>query len=80
MTDLFERIAASKQRERRRLAALPFAEKLRVLEQLRDREATIIAGRGYASDKNLSDRVLLVREQRERYDAEAGKEDCDAGR
>jgi hypothetical protein len=37
------KIEESKRRMRRRLAALPFAEKLRILEELRARDAAIKA-------------------------------------
>ncbi len=80
MTDPFERITKSKQRERRRLAALPFAEKLRLLEELRDREAAIIADREHSSDAALPDRVLLLREPRVRYDAGGGRNDRNSTR
>ncbi len=81
MTDPFERITESKRRERKRLAALPFAEKLKLLEQLRDREAAIIACRRNAPNSVLPGRVLLVREQRVAgYGTEDKQEDRDAGR
>ena len=37
------RIEESKRRMRRRLAALPFAEKLRIMEELRDRSLRLAA-------------------------------------
>jgi hypothetical protein len=40
-----EKIIEDKRASSRRLAALPFAEKLRLLEALRDRALTIIASR-----------------------------------
>ena len=43
MSPQFDTILAAKQRERRRLAALPFAEKVRILEQLRDRQLLLAA-------------------------------------
>jgi hypothetical protein len=43
MKPLFEQILDSKQRERRRLATLPFAEKVKILEQLRERQILIAA-------------------------------------
>ena len=67
MTGHFERIEKSKQRERRRLAALPFAEKLRLLEKLRDREAALIASRECSPSTRPSDRILLAREHLSRY-------------
>jgi len=79
MTDAFEHIIESKQRERKRLAALPFAEKIKILERLRDRDAAIIAGRKGSANAPLPDRVLILREQRARYVAETGKGDRDAG-
>jgi hypothetical protein len=66
MTDPFERIAESKKVERRRLAALPVAEKLRLLERLRDREALLITSRTMP-DLALLDRVMLVRESNAAY-------------
>ena len=41
MSQLLDQILDAKQRERRRLAALPFAEKVKILEQLRDRQLLI---------------------------------------
>jgi len=41
MTEQMRKILASKASQRRRLAALPFAEKLKWLEQLRDRAIAI---------------------------------------
>lgn len=67
MTRHFEGIEESKKRERRRLAALPFAEKLRLLEKLRDREAALIAGRVCSPPTGPSDRILLAREHLARY-------------
>jgi hypothetical protein len=43
MSQLLDQILDSKQRERRRLAALPFAEKVKILEQLRERQLLIAA-------------------------------------
>ncbi len=43
MNGLRERMLADKRHYRRRLAALPFAEKLRLLEQLRDRSRLLAA-------------------------------------
>ena len=41
MTEELERILASKRDHRVRLAALPIAEKLRMLDSLRERELTL---------------------------------------
>ncbi len=80
MTDLFERITESKQRERRRLAVLPFQEKLQLLEDLWGREAAIIVGRKREKGSAWPDRVLLVREQQAAYGAASAKGGRDAGR
>jgi hypothetical protein len=78
VTGRFEHITENKNRERRRLAALPFAEKLRLLEKMRDRAAAIIASRGSAPDMVISDRALLVREHSAAYGTTPEKEDRDA--
>jgi len=43
MSDRMRKILESKARTRQRLAALPFAEKVKLLEQLRDRALAIAA-------------------------------------
>lgn len=43
MSDWLRKILESKREMRRRLAALPFAEKVKLLEQLRDRSRAIAA-------------------------------------
>lgn len=43
MTDTMRKILESKATERKRLAALPFATKVQLLEQLRDRTLAIAA-------------------------------------
>ncbi len=43
MNLLMRKIEASKRRLRRRLASLPFAEKLRIVEELRERSAALRA-------------------------------------
>lgn len=43
MNDLMQKVTDSKRATRRQLAALPFAEKLRLLERLRDRALAIEA-------------------------------------
>ncbi len=45
MSEHFRRILESKRALRTRLAALPFAEKIPLLEKLRDRALTIAASR-----------------------------------
>lgn len=41
MSELWNRILEDKARERKRLAALPFSEKVKILEKLRDRSLLI---------------------------------------
>lgn len=41
MNDWMRKVLASKRAERKRLAALPYSEKLKLLEQLRDRSLAI---------------------------------------
>jgi hypothetical protein len=41
MSEFFDRIIADKQAFRKRLASLPFAEKVAILEKLRDRSIMI---------------------------------------
>jgi hypothetical protein len=41
MSEFFDRILADKQAFRKRLASLPFAEKVAILEKLRDRSLMI---------------------------------------
>ena len=41
MSELMDKILATKARERKRLAALPFSEKVAILEKLRDRTLLI---------------------------------------
>jgi hypothetical protein len=41
MSDRMEKILESKREARKRLAALPFSEKVKLLEQLRDRSLAI---------------------------------------
>lgn len=41
MTFDIAKIAASKEARRKRLAALPFSEKLRILDQMRERDAIL---------------------------------------
>lgn len=69
MTDFFKHISERKESERQRLAALPFAEKLKLLEKMRDREASIVASRSGSRGDGLSDRLLLLREERAEYGA-----------
>lgn len=67
MNESSEKIAESKQRERKRLAALPFAEKLKILEQLRNREAAILASRPMPVHARLADKLMLVQEYQAAY-------------
>lgn len=46
MSEHLRRILESKRALRSRLASLPFAEKIALLEKLRDRSLTIAASRG----------------------------------
>ena len=41
MSELMDKIVSAKERERKRLAALPFSEKIAILEKLRDRTLLI---------------------------------------
>ncbi len=41
MSELMDKIMAAKERERKRLAAFPFSEKVAILEKLRDRSLLI---------------------------------------
>lgn len=50
MTDGMRKIIESKLAYRQQLAALPIAEKLRLLENLRDRQLEIIAMREFLRD------------------------------
>jgi len=43
MSELMERILSSKREARKRLAALPFAQKLALVEKMRDRSLLIAA-------------------------------------
>ncbi|MCX6999523.1 MAG: hypothetical protein NT106_04405 [Candidatus Sumerlaeota bacterium] len=43
MSDWLRRVLESKRQARRRLAALPFSEKIKLLEKLRDRSLAIAA-------------------------------------
>jgi hypothetical protein len=45
MSELMDKILAAKARERKRLAALPFREKVAILEKLRDRSLLISKNR-----------------------------------
>jgi hypothetical protein len=45
MSELMDKILAAKARERKRLAALPFSEKVAILEKLRDRSLLISKSR-----------------------------------
>lgn len=55
MTFILDDILRSKQEYRLRLAALPIAEKLRLLDQLRERSVTIAACRTALLDKPKTD-------------------------
>ena len=53
-TDEMERILKSKQAMRSRLAALPICEKLRMLDDLRERAVTIAASREVAKKQKTT--------------------------
>ena len=57
-----QRILASKQAERARLAALPFVEKLAILEQLRDRTLAVESSALYQTRGVRDGRAWMVRE------------------
>ena len=62
MNAQMQRILAGKQAERARLAALPFAEKLAILEQLRDRTLAVASSALYRTRGTQGGRAWLVRE------------------
>jgi hypothetical protein len=62
MNAQMSRILASKQAERARLAALPFAEKLAILEQLRDRTLSVESSTLYRTRGTWGGRAWMVRE------------------
>ena len=45
MTFDIEQISASKEARRRRLAALPYSEKLQILDEMRQRDAVLLQNR-----------------------------------
>jgi len=51
----WDKIETSKRAERIRLAALPVGEKFRILEQMRERAATIKAHKKFADDKSRTE-------------------------
>jgi len=62
MNTQMQRILASKHAERARLAALPFAEKLAILEQLRDRTLAVESSALYRTRGTRDGRAWMVRE------------------
>ena len=62
MNAQMQRILASKRAERVRLAALPFAEKLAILERLRDRTLAAESSALYRSRGAHDSRAWMVRE------------------
>ena len=62
MNAQMRRILACKQAERARLAALPFAEKLAILEQLRDRALAVESSELYQTRGARDGRAWMVRE------------------
>ena len=57
MTELMQRIIQSKRARRRELAALPIAEKLRILENMRERTRLIKSSRPVKLTKPVAIRV-----------------------
>jgi hypothetical protein len=70
MTFDLEKIAASKERYRRKLAALPIGEKLRMLDRLRERELSLRAARASADAGVQTERDPEARPARESETAE----------
>ncbi len=63
MNEQWQAILKSKRRERARLAALPFSEKVVLLEKLRDR-ALAVAGSGlYRAHEPAGGKARLLRER-----------------
>jgi len=60
MSGEMQKIVESKRAMRKQLAALPFAEKIKLLEQLRDRALTIAASRLHhpLAHRGLADSIL----------------------
>ena len=58
-------ILESKRRERQRLAALPFSEKVPLLERLRDRALALAAGAAYGPPGSRDERAWMLRERRD---------------
>jgi len=54
MSDWMKRILESKRAYRAKLAALPFEEKVRLLDKLRTRTRTIRAGRDQGSSETIA--------------------------
>lgn len=57
-------ILESKQRERQRLAALTFSEKVPLLEKLRDRALAIAGSSLYQEHHPCDERIQLLRERK----------------
>lgn len=62
MNDHMRDILESKRRERQRLAALPFAEKIPILEALRDRALMIEGSALYQTHGAHTEKARMVRE------------------
>ena len=58
-------ILESKRRERQRLAALPFSEKVPLLERLRDRALVLAASTIDGQPGSRDERAWMVRERRD---------------
>ncbi len=63
MNEQWKTILESKRRERSRLAALPFSEKIVLLEKMRDRALAIASNPLYGGGKVDGGRGLLLREK-----------------
>ena len=62
MNDQWKAILISKRRERERLAALPFSEKIPLLEKLRDRALAAAESALYRTRRPDDERASLLRD------------------
>ena len=62
MNDQWKAILISKQRERERLAALPFSEKIPLLEKLRDRALAAAGSALHRAHRPKDGRASLLRD------------------
>ena len=63
MNEQWKDMLESKERERKRLATLPFSEKIGLLEQMRARALAISSNPLYVCDQVQGERALLLREK-----------------